>query len=409
MNLALNLSQTFDEVNRFSKYYGENEIDALHKLGTLCHHFPRLFEGICRNVPGGRATLLNIVRLLNERTFYMHKPFEAATIRSLLFGQASMGQCSCGAGARATVTRHLANLVKSGVLVKVECHGCPTLYSLNIPRLIENIREQLALIPDGEGKANTRVQAIRSQWAEVSALLPIIMSAYTRTLALVNSSIDSLSDLKARASAVLTQAVAVVEQKAEAVVEAVKEVAETVKEAVTQKIEQAKEVVMNLADALKQVPKGSQVQRDKQRKRAALPLFDEKGRALSRNGIALWDSLAVDFEHVGYEPKHTGKIFGQMKCWLNELAKRGMSEDEIREKMSDIVRRWHHIVGNARITAISKNDKLYGVDADRYPNFASFYPYRDQYSALLVAANVPLSAYSKKEMEEVDFERHNIF
>lgn len=78
---------------------------------------------------------------------------------------------------------------------------------------------------------------------------------------------------------------------------------------------------------------------------------------MGHNGIALWDSLAAGFEYLGYAPKHAGKVFSNMKCWLNELAKRGMSEDEIREKMSDTVRRWKHIARDAKITATSKYNK----------------------------------------------------
>ncbi len=343
-----------------------------------------------------------ILKVISVKTLAFQKPYEMLNARTFIEGDEFVA--GIGAVTTRTVTNGMRRLREADLICAFHRQGSDWYYALNLAPLFDFLTQWFSKPLDDDATSSERARY--ALWAELLKLKDLFPAMIATVKALAGRVFRDYGKFAAEAKEAMAQAVAVVEQKAEAVVEAVKEVAETVKEAVTQKIEQAKEVVMNLADALKQVPKGSQVQRDKQRKRAALPLFDEKGRALSRNGIALWDSLAVDFEHVGYEPKHTGKIFGQMKCWLNELAKRGMSEDEIREKMSDIVRRWHHIVGNARITAISKNDKLYGVDADRYPNFASFYPYRDQYSALLVAANVPLSAYSKKEMEEVDFERH---
>jgi len=398
MNLALNVSMSFDTVNAFPSSYDEREIKAMHRLGTLAHFAPWVLDGLCRSVPGSKAMLTNVVRMLNERTFYMRKPFEAATIRSLLFGQASMGQCSCGAGARATVTRALANLVKHGILVKIECHGCPTMYSLNIPNLIEHIRKMIAATP--AENANTRVRDMRDRWAEIESEIPMLMNAYARTMALVQSTVESLVHLRKKAPEILVQAVSVVEEKAIAVV---KEVAEVVVE----KVEKAKEVVMNLADAIKAVANGSQAKDAKLRKKSDQPLFDKKGKPLSHNGIACWDRVAADFKYAGYEPRHFGKIYGQMKCWLAELAKRGLSEAEIRVKIFEIVMRWRHIDSNARITSTNKDGKPYHFRVDPWPHFDSFYASRDQYAGLLVAADARRVTYSKKEMEKVDFNRHN--
>lgn len=84
---ALNISAAFGFVNALPKSFTPAEISAVHRLGLLAHHHPWVLDGLCRAVPGSKAMLMNIVRMLNERTLYMHKPFEAATIGSFLAGQ----------------------------------------------------------------------------------------------------------------------------------------------------------------------------------------------------------------------------------------------------------------------------------------------------------------------------------
>lgn len=390
MNLALNVSMSFDTVNAFSSSYDKREIKAMHRLGTLAHFAPWVLEGLCRSVPGNKAMLTNVVRMLNERTFYMPKPFEAATIRSFLFGQASMGQCSCGAGARATVTRALANLVKHGILVKIECHGCPTMYSLNIPNLIEHIRKMIAATP--AENANARVRDMRDRWAEIESEIPLLMNAYARTMALVQSTVESLVHLREKASEILVQAVAAVEQKAEVVVEAAKEVAVAVKEVMVEKVEQAKEVVMNLVDAIKGVVKGSQVKSDKLRAKCDQPLFDKKGRPIGRVALAFWHTKVRDYpEHYGaYYETSTSKMVGQMNNLLNELKAQGKNEDEIRLYLTDLIENWHRPMFDNRqiLITIEKNGKpkSWPVQIPEMPEFTFYYPNRAAVSAQVFAS-----------------------
>lgn len=366
---ALNISVAFGFANGLPSSYSAAEIKAEHQLGTLIHHFPWVLDGLCREVPGNKATLKNIVSVLNERTLYKHKPFEAVTISSLLDGQITMGQSGCGAAARSTAARLLNALVKAGILVKVVCHGFPTLYALNIPRVIEHLRARIASVPADRG--NTRVQQTRDMWAKVESVLPLLEQAHARTLALVHSTVENLKTFGTKAAEVLAQAVVVVEEKAVAV-----------KEAVVEKVAQAKEVVKDLADKVKLVAKGREVVAEERKKKSEQPLFDKKGRPIGRVALALWHTKVRDYpEHYGaYHETSTAKMVGQMNNLLNELKAQGKDEDQIRQFFTDLIENWHRpMFDNRKILITIEKDgkgKSWPIDIPLMPEFAFFYPHR---------------------------------
>jgi DNA-binding transcriptional ArsR family regulator len=335
-----------------------------------------------------------VLKVISVKTLAFQKPYEMLNANTFIEGDEFVA--GIGAVTTRTVTNGMRRLREAGLICEFHRQGGDWYYALNLEPLFDFLDQWFSKPLADDATASERARY--ALWAELLKLKDLFPAMIATVKALAGRVFRDYGRFTTEAKEAMVQAVAVIEQKAEFVVEAAKEVAVAVKE-----------VVMNLADALKSVAKGSKVVADKQRKRAALPLFDAKGKPLSHNGIALWDSLAADFEHLGYEPKHTGKVFGNMKCWLAELTKRGLSEDEIREKMSDIVRRWKYLNIKDQISATSKNNNPYFVKIDPYPNFDTFFAHRNKYTPLLVAANVPTVSLSSKEKENVDFNRHNIF
>lgn len=341
-----------------------------------------------------KATTRLVFGAIVSKTLRFTKPYECLTAG--FFVEGGEGARGARGVSTRTISTHLRKLREAGLIHTFKRQGREWFYALNLEPVIAFLRNRFSVSAPESMDSDERI--FRGLWSKLQPLLTSLGSVLGKVRSFAGAVFYDYKTFASEAKAKALQAVAVAEVVAEVVIE--KAHAVTVK---------AKEVVMNLADALKSVAKGSKVVADKQRKRAALPLFDAKGKPLSHNGIALWDSLVADFEYLGYSPRHTGKVFGNMKCWLAELAKQGFSEDEIRERMSDMVRRWRHMSRNASVLAISKNNKPYRTPIDRTPHFASFFACRDQYSVLLVAANVPTVSLSSKEKENVDFNRHNIF
>lgn len=257
--------------------------------------------------------------------------------------------------------------------MKVECHGFPTLYALNVPRVVEHIRARIASVPADRG--HKRVRSTRTMWAKVEGVLHLIERAHHRTMALVKSTVENLKTYGAKAAEILVQAVAEVEEKAAAVVEEAAEV-------VVEKVEKAKDAEMNLADAIKAVANGSQAKDAKLRKKSGQPLFDKKGKPIGRIALAFWHTKVGDYPKLygAYQETSTSKMVGQMNNLLNELKAQGKDEDEVRQYLTDLIENWHRpMFDNRQILITIEKDgkpKSWPVQIPEMPEFTFYYPNR---------------------------------
>lgn len=322
-----------------------------------------------------------ILKVISVKTLAFQKPYEMLNARTFIEGDEFVA--GIGAVTTRTVTNGMRRLREADLICAFHRQGSDWYYALNLAPLFDFLTQWFSKPLDDDATSSERARY--ALWAELLKLKDLFPAMIATVKALAGRVFRDYGKFAAEAKEAMAQAVAVVEQKADAVVEAVKEVAETVKEAVTQKIEQAKEVVMNLADALKQVPKGSQVQREKLRAKSDQPFFDKKGRPIGRVALAFWHTKVRDYpERYGaYYETSTSKMVGQMSNLLNELKAQDKNEDEIRQYLTDLIENWHRPMFDNRKILITMQDEKPGVLPKSWhvfipemPEFPFYYPNR---------------------------------
>jgi hypothetical protein len=121
--------------------------------------------------------------------------------------------------------------------------------------------------------------------------------------------------------------------------------------------------------------------------------------------LEFWHKEVKDTnEHAGYVPLRTGKVIGQMKNWLRELVAQGLTEEEIRHKITGYVRKWMHVPDRKReLQCVSAAGKPYKLRMSYTPNFDVFYAHRAAICPLLEETCEPGKFPDGTEREYVEY------
>lgn len=351
------------------RYFASNYIrDCLAENGEQSDFFlfmekmaQFLLEGgaISQLVDGKRdaGNLISVLKQVCCATLRWHKPFERLS-RYEISQSRDAGGLDIASMSVCTVSRKINELVKEGLLLRFRMgSGNKMLYALNVKKILEIIGKKF----DGRVACCSYSQHKLSLFEELRQS-PFV-SFFDRIIrSFADKHVSGLLEIKRLMEGVMASLVS--------------------------SVRKAKEFALGTSES-------------KSKAKSEQPLFNPRnGNPNPAAALEYWHKCVRDTGRFGlYSGRRTGKLMGQMKNWLNEMAQNGYSEDEIRHNIKELVSKWDYVPSSERtLTVMSKNNKLYEVRLPICPEFDLFYAHRNEITQVVMRASEPNKSTDGKDL-----------
>ena len=319
------MSHPFNVANALRDHTGLQKSELYDDLAELLIRWGRLND-IADNVKGAhRGTVAALLSKIANSTLLWGKPFEFHSAKTFGMSRVQDGVGTVSVPER-TARRVLKILCDEGYILRFTVQLSNRLhYALNLEKIMLVVRDTInakSAESDNYREVKSLCDAILAH-KDFKKLLAYIKTFAGKVYGDIKDFAESLPVMGEKVAAALADA-------GETVVETLKNVGE--------------KVVANLTANVRAAKEGArEVSTRKEAKRAAQPLV-VGANVNAQAGLDLWHKEVRDTEnHPGFSPDNTGKTRGQMGHWLKELVAQGMSEDENRFQISQIVRKWKHV------------------------------------------------------------------